>query len=318
MYDNVKLEKSMHHISGKSFSEVLESLDPTGDYAGTPLANTDAFTRQLKRFDIHLNGRHCDQVEKFFRNTESSVLFPEMVRRAVMSGFETTPLFDLVGLQTHVQDNTFIPAVLRETGDYTQPVAEGEEFPITYYNTGSEVVSLSKYGRCIQSSYESIHAYRLDTFIMTLRVIGMQMASVITKLGVEAANSGCASRMSGAITYENIAELYGNLNIFSTDKILASPANVGKILGLEPMADMGRQTGHVYLPFGAELIKVNDMSNDYIIGMDSRYALQLLTSSDLLLETDKLIDTQFDRIVISFRVAFRTLTGDAICALDVE
>ncbi|MFR9195630.1 MAG: phage major capsid protein, partial [Ruminococcus sp.] len=51
MYKDLKLEKGMYHITGKSFSEVLESMDPSGGYAETPLAGLDAYERQLKRFD---------------------------------------------------------------------------------------------------------------------------------------------------------------------------------------------------------------------------------------------------------------------------
>ena len=62
MYQDLKLEKGMYHITGKSFSEVLEGMDPSGAYAETPLAGLDAYERQLKRFDIHVSGSHCGAV----------------------------------------------------------------------------------------------------------------------------------------------------------------------------------------------------------------------------------------------------------------
>lgn len=34
LYDNMKLEKGMYQTAGKSFSQVLEELDPSGDYRG--------------------------------------------------------------------------------------------------------------------------------------------------------------------------------------------------------------------------------------------------------------------------------------------
>ena len=84
MYQDLKLEKGMYHITGKSFSEVLEGMDPSGAYAETPLAGLDAYERQLKRFDIHVSGSHCDRVEKFFSTTDSAVLFREFIRRAIL------------------------------------------------------------------------------------------------------------------------------------------------------------------------------------------------------------------------------------------
>ena len=70
-FDHVKLEKGMYRESGKTFTQVLESLDPSENYRGTALEGTDAFQRQLKRFDIHAKGAYSDPVEKFFRTMRS-------------------------------------------------------------------------------------------------------------------------------------------------------------------------------------------------------------------------------------------------------
>ena len=41
-YDNLRLEKGMYRQEGKSFTQVLESLDPSENYRGTALEGTDA------------------------------------------------------------------------------------------------------------------------------------------------------------------------------------------------------------------------------------------------------------------------------------
>ena len=87
-YDNLRLEKGMYGEAGRSFTQVLEAADPSENYRGTPLEGLDAFQRQLKRFDIHVKGSRSDVVEKFFRTTESAVLFPEFVSRIVRQGME--------------------------------------------------------------------------------------------------------------------------------------------------------------------------------------------------------------------------------------
>ena len=51
-FENIKLEKGMYHEGGRSFTQVLEKLDPSEQYKGTALEGMDAFQRQLKRFDI--------------------------------------------------------------------------------------------------------------------------------------------------------------------------------------------------------------------------------------------------------------------------
>ena len=62
-FDNIRLEKGMYRESGKSFTQVLEALDPSENYKGTSLDGTDAFQRQLKRFDIKVKGAYSDPVE---------------------------------------------------------------------------------------------------------------------------------------------------------------------------------------------------------------------------------------------------------------
>ena len=47
-YDSIKLEKGMYHVAGKSFTQVLEELDPSENYAGSDLEGLDAYQRQLK------------------------------------------------------------------------------------------------------------------------------------------------------------------------------------------------------------------------------------------------------------------------------
>ena len=36
-FDNIHLEKGMYHEAGRSFTQVLEQLDPSEGYRGTPL-----------------------------------------------------------------------------------------------------------------------------------------------------------------------------------------------------------------------------------------------------------------------------------------
>ena len=52
MYNNIKLEKGLYSITGKTFTQALAELDPDANYENTELKGLDAFERQLKRFDI--------------------------------------------------------------------------------------------------------------------------------------------------------------------------------------------------------------------------------------------------------------------------
>ena len=95
-FDTLHLEKGMYREAGKSFSQVLEALDPSESYKGTALEGTDAFQRQLKRFGIRVKGAGSDPVEKFFSTFESAVLFPEFVARVVRQGMEEENILPMI------------------------------------------------------------------------------------------------------------------------------------------------------------------------------------------------------------------------------
>ena len=86
-FENISIEKGMYQTKG-GLTDALEKLDPSENYLGTALEGLDAFSRQLKRFDIKVKGRGSDCVEKFFQTSNSAALFPEYVSRAVKQGME--------------------------------------------------------------------------------------------------------------------------------------------------------------------------------------------------------------------------------------
>ena len=99
-FDTIRLEKGMYQEAGRSFTQVLEGLDPSEQYKGTRLEGLDAFQRQLKRFDIKVKGAGSDPVEKFFRTADSAVLFPEYIARSVRQGMEEANLLPAITAAT--------------------------------------------------------------------------------------------------------------------------------------------------------------------------------------------------------------------------
>ena len=177
-YENLKLEKGMYAQSGKSFSKVLESLDPSENYRGTALEGLDAFQRQLKRFDIHVKGAGSDMVEKFFHTTDSAVLFPEFVSRVVRQGMESDILPEITATTTNFDgmDYRTIASVPTDDDKALRRVEEGAVLPTTAIRTQENLVKLHKRGRMLVASYEAIRFQRLDLFSVTLRQIGAYIA----------------------------------------------------------------------------------------------------------------------------------------------
>lgn len=102
MYNNIKLEKGLYSITGKTFTQALAELDPDANYENTELKGLDAFERQLKRFDIKVKGANSDRVEKFFISTESAVLFPEYIRRTVKQGMDEASIMGEFNMTTMI------------------------------------------------------------------------------------------------------------------------------------------------------------------------------------------------------------------------
>ena len=174
-YDNLKLEKGMYRQAGKSFTQVLESLDPSENYRGTALENTDAFQRQLKRFGIRAKGAGSSPVEKFFSTMDSAVLFPEYIARTVRQGMEEGDILPGIVSTTTVIDSMdyrSIYSVPTDDDKELKEVEEGAEIPTTEVKTKEHLVSLKKRGRMLVASYEAIRFQKLDLFGVMLRQIG--------------------------------------------------------------------------------------------------------------------------------------------------
>ena len=148
-YETVKLEKGMYGTPGRTFTQVLESLDPSETYAGTPLEGLDAYQRQLRRFGIRAGGPGSDRVEKFFQTGDSAALFPEYVARSVRQGIEQENLLpSLVATTTQIDslDSRTIESDPAEDDRSLKPVAEGAALPQTAIRTKDHLEKLKKRG----------------------------------------------------------------------------------------------------------------------------------------------------------------------------
>lgn len=321
MYNEVKLEKGMYHLANKSFLQALEEADPQAQYAQTPLAKLDAYERQLKRFDIRVNGAGCDRVEKFFTTTESAVLFPEFIRRSVMQGMQEAVLPAMTAAVSRNVTNRYQGCSLTDTAEYTT-TKPGEEMPVSTIAEGTDLVTLAKYGRVVNMSYEAIRQQRLDVFALMLRRVGRQLAdSMVTKavsVLKSAGNSAAITIAGETLAYSDLAALYGQFTSCNLTTVLASPAVMAQILVMNQMLETSSEDcTEIRLPFGAQLVKCAQLDDTFILGLDKNFALEVIQSSDVVLETDKLISCQLDSIGISVSAGFRTLIADAVKVLKL-
>jgi len=339
-YDNLKLEKGMYRQEGMSFTQVLESLDPSENYRGTALEGTDAFQRQLKRFGIRAKGAGSSPVEKFFRTMDSAVLFPEYIARTVRQGMEENDILPNITATTTVidaMDYRSIYSVPTDEDKALQDVEEGAAIPETEVKTKEHLVSLTKRGRMLVASYEALRFQKLDLFGVMLRQIGahiqkQQLIDAVNVLMNGDGNDNAAavftigtspiSGTKGTLGYDQLVEFWGQFDPYTMNTLLCSTSTMTKMLKIpelqNPLTGLNFQgTGKLTTPLGAQLHRTSAVADGVIIGLDNRYALEQVRAGDVLVEYDKLIDRQLERAAITSIAGFGKICDGAACVLNV-
>ena len=331
--DNITLEKGMYREAGRTFSQVLEKLDPSEGYKGTALEGLDAFQRQLKRFDIRVKGAGSDLVDKFFSTAQSAVLFPEYIARAVKAGIdESNILPEITATETRIDgmDYRSITSV-PEDEKKLKRVAEGAAIPQTTVKTQSSLVRLHKRGRMLVASYEAIRFQKLDLFSVTLRQIGAQIGRMHLEDAVDVILHGDGNdnpaaevdvKSAGALSYDDLIAFWNGFEPYQLNTLLVGGDTMVKLLGLSQMQDAAaglafHGTGRLITPMGAKVLRSSAVPAGKIIGLDRHYALEMVKAGDVSVEYDKLIDRQLERAAITTISGYAKIFADASQVLAV-
>ena len=203
--------------------------------------------------------------------------------------------------------------------------------------TKENLVSLTKRGRMLVASYEAVRFQKLDLFSVMLRQIGshiqkQQLADAVTVLlegdgndnaaAVFSVGSAPISGTSGSLGYDQLVEFWGQFDPYTMNTILCSTATMTKMLKIpelqNPMTGLNFQgTGKLTTPLGAQLHRTGAVADNMIIGLDNRYALELVRAGDVLVEYDKLIDRQLERAAITAISGFCKICDGASAVLNV-
>ena len=338
-YDALKLEKGMYHEAGKSFTQVLESCDPSEAYKGTALEGLDAYQRQLKRFDIKVKGTGSDVVEKFFRTSDSAVLFPEYIARSVRQGMEEANLLPEITAAVTRFDGMDYRSITSAPGEEKElrRVEEGAAIPATTVKTQENLVKLHKRGRMLVASYEAIRYQKLDLFSVTLRQIGAHINRMLLEDAIDvlvngdgndnpaeafSVGSGAIGGASGTLDYDALVDFWAQFEPYEMNTLLVPTDVMVSMLKLpefqNPLTGLNFQgTGKLSTPMGAKLLRTSAMESGKLIGLDSRFALEMVQGSDVTVEYDKLIDRQLERAAITAIAGFAKLFQDAAKVLEV-
>jgi len=327
-YKKISLEKGMYSYANKSMTDILEELDPSVNYKGTALEGLDAFSRQLKRFDIRVKGANSDNVGKFFQTTDSAALFPEYVSRAVYQGMEEADvLSDIVAAKTVISgmDYRSITSTSCDEDKSLVKVSEGAYIPQTKVSTQENLVKLHKRGRMLVSSYEALRFQRLDLFTVTLKQIGAYIARAQLKDAVDVLlngdgnSNGCKGITAvdtDKLSYTDLVSLWASLAPYNMTTILAPTDAVCKMLNMAELKDSVagntfHQSGNMVTPMGAKLVHTDALTKGTVLAVDKSCALEMVQAGQVITDYDKLIDRQLERATISTITGFAKIFPDA-------
>jgi len=331
-FDTINLEKGMY--TGKGFSATLEELDPSENYVGTELEGLDAFSRQLKRFDIKVSGTGSDTISKFFATTQSAALFPEYVSRAVKQGMEEADMLSQIVATKTLTDSLDYRTIYSDMTDDDKALAtvkEGGFIPETDIKTKDHLIKLHKRGRMLVSSYEALKFQRIDLFGVTLKQIGAYIARQQFADAVKVLKNGDGNRNaaevisaaeSGVLSYADLLSLYSSLYPYEMNRIIVSPKTMMEVLSLDefknPCSAISFQnSGKTGNPLGASILQTKAVDDGELIALDSKCALEMVIASPVSVDYDKLIDRQLERAAITTTAGFAKIFTDASKVLKV-
>ncbi len=330
-FDNIRLDKGLY-AGTKSFTETLESIDPSENYIGTELEGLDAFQRQLKRFDIKVSGKNSDPIEKFFRTSDSATLFPEYISRSVAQGIEKADILDsVVATTTRIEGLDYRSVTTEECESAYEPslIAEGAFVPETKIVTKDKLVTLHKCGRLLSASYEAIRFQRIDLFTVALRQIGAgiaraQLADAIDILLHGDGNGNAAISVlptGNEVCFADLINIWSRLNPYSLTTFIASDDVMAEILKLPEFRDSYKgldfhASGKMITPLGAELFRNDAMPVKTLLGFDKSCALEKVEAMPVTTEFDKLIDRQLERAAITTIAGFSKIFTGATTRMD--
>ena len=187
------------------------------------------------------------------------------------------------------------------------------------------------------ASYEAIRFQKLDLFAVTLRQIGayiqkMHLQDAVDVLVNGDGNNNAAevltigtsplSGTKGTLTYAQLVEFWSQFEPYTMNALLASGDAMVKMLKLtelqNPLTGLNFQgTGKLSAPMGAELLRAACVPSGKLIGLDRRYALEMVQAGEVSVEYDKLIDRQLERAAITSISGFGKIMPEAAKVLVI-
>ena len=314
---------------GMSLSELLECDEYDPSTAGSPL---DAFERQLALSGVRLGGKSPTTVEQFY--SKAPALIPEFMMREIKRGQAMKPeLTRLIANSTTVASNRYTPFHIDTSNDSQfslRPVGDGAAVPSLIVTEQTHDVTVGDYGLALKASFKSLRYRTTSQFRVLLWYIGFKMQTDKIGMVVDCiingdGNSNGASIINaastGLLTYDDLISLWAQFAPFEMNTIVCHVNNLKTVLTLDefkdPMAGYRfQQSGDLFSPLGATLVRCDDVPADYVIGLDRRFGIEEVITQPLMVEYDKIIEQRFEEAVITESVSYAKVIKEASVVLD--
>ena len=315
----------LQSVRGRELYETLGQLDLTHSHYFRALGTN------VQDYCAHEFGVDVSKitVERFFQSDPNAKwLFPDIVREAVLTGLKRKPVYpELIARDERVQGAAYdMPYVIEvEAEEEMRAIGEGAAIPESEITYGDRIVRLSKVGRGVIASYEVIRRMSVDMLRVHLQRIGERLGRGLdARLAMVLASGDMSGSSTAPVevntttkntwTYGDIVNGFMKLAVehyFTPTHMLANAELCKTILSLDEFQDAAlfdfAKTGNLPSPLGARLVPMQDQPANWLTILDAGYAAQKLTEQDLLVESDKLINQQWDRTYLTVVTDFAIL-----------
>lgn len=302
-------------------------------------------------------GVYASTVDRFFQsgNPASAVLFPEFINRVARMTMVAPSIVDFIVGGSRPLVGTASYQSVKLTWDKLnlakKRVTQGADFPEAKLTWSDESLSCYKYGRKIKVTYEFLRRCSLDLLTTLIQLI-------VTQSRTTEGEDACAIALAASATYAYNHSGAGNCDPASTaaqtprslsqvgwlkfastfkpylcDTLIADTDTLIRFVtmtkaGIDPMllfASLAQGPATIRLSLAQNLwapvtcIAEDTMPANTIVGLQKAYAMERVfeVGADMV-ETQKLIDNQFEEIVLSESVNFGVVYPNVIRKLTLN
>jgi hypothetical protein len=314
---------------GITMSQLLEKERPS------EIEGLDAFEFALAEQDINLKN---DTVERFYRTSDDKVLFPEFINRNVRIGMvglgkKDVTLEDIVATTVTIDSGVYetIKAEFDNKNLDFKKIAEGASFPTVKMAVGKQSIRLGKIGLGLDATYEVLRRMKLPLLSIHMQLIGKRLAKKMVAYAVYTlvngdGNTNPAEKTAKALSYANLLEFDLAMDDWEATVWFAKKAQIQSLCLIDEFKDTRlfdtARTGSWVTPFGNPMKKFNwgetTLGDSQIVQIDKSAALELVKEAGAeLIETDKVIDKQFEKTVVSQVMGFSKIFTEACRIFEV-